>query len=104
MQVASGDSGVHQQRDSGSLGAEHRWTVSSMESALAAVCAGLGIAWLPLHRIGPLLQDGHLLPLPRREGARFQTALYLVYGQGERRGRGVRQLTELLRGAVERGA
>jgi len=105
LQVVIRDSGMQHRRDSGWLGAEQRWTVSSMETALTAVRAGLGFAWLPRHKINALLAQGELAALPLREGGTFQGHLYLIFADQHQPGPATRQLAELLRSAVaETGA
>lgn len=96
LQVVIRDSGVLHKRDMGWLGAEHRWSVSSMETATAAVSNGLGYAWLPRHQIRGLLAGGVLRPLPLREGGRYKGVLYLIYGRARQAGPATRQLAELL--------
>jgi DNA-binding transcriptional LysR family regulator len=96
FQVVIRDSGIHGQRDVGWLGAEHRWSVSSIETATKAVCEGLGYAWLPRHRIQSLLDKGILKQLALREGGIYSVKLYLVYGQSRNPGPGTRQLAEML--------
>lgn len=100
LQVIIRDSGIQHKRDMGWLGAEHRWSVSSMETATTAVCAGLGYAWLPRHQIVKWLDSGILNPLPLREGGTYKASLYLIYGQNHNPGPGTRQLAELLRTIV----
>jgi DNA-binding transcriptional LysR family regulator len=96
MQVVIRDSGIRGPRDVGWLGAEHRWSVSSFETATSAVCEGLGYAWLPRHRIRSLLDEGLLRPLELREGRNYSVKLFLVYGQSRNPGPGTRQLAEML--------
>src|ERR1700722_4926832 len=50
-QVVVRDSGQQHPRDEGWLGAERRFTVSSMEATLAMVSAGLAFGWLPHHLV-----------------------------------------------------
>ncbi|MDT8405260.1 LysR family transcriptional regulator [Sulfuriflexus sp.] len=97
LQIVIRDSGVRQQRDVGWLGAEHRWSVSSMETAITAVVDGLGYCWLPEHSICKQLEAGVLKALPLREGGRYKATLYLVYGQPGEPGPGTQLLAELLR-------
>ncbi|UCE89091.1 MAG: LysR family transcriptional regulator [Pseudomonadota bacterium] len=94
-QVIVRDSGMRRQRDTGWLGAEQRWTVSSIDSAVAAVCAGLGFAWLPRHAIAAQLRDGALAPVALGKGQVYRAQLFLVYGQ-HNPGPAVRQLAGLL--------
>jgi DNA-binding transcriptional LysR family regulator len=77
-QVVVRDSGQHQPRDEGWLGAERRFTVSSLEASLAMVTAGLAFAWLPEHLVASPLSSGSARALPLESGAVRQVALYLV--------------------------
>ncbi len=104
LQVIIHDSGISRQQDVGWLGAEHQWSVSSIDTAVTAVCEGLGYAWLPKHRIGELLKSKTLTPLSLREGSTYEATLYLVYGQAREPGTGTRLLADLLRATVKAGA
>jgi DNA-binding transcriptional LysR family regulator len=95
-QVVVRDSGGDRPRDEGWLGARHRWTVSSIESSLAAVRAGLAYAWLPQHRVDPLLATGELRTLPLVSGTARQLALYVVMVNGTAAGPAARLALELL--------
>jgi DNA-binding transcriptional LysR family regulator len=77
-QVVVRDSGLHAPRDEGWLGAERRFTVSSMEASLAMVIAGLAFAWLPEHLVAPAIAAGSARALPLLTGATRQVSLYLV--------------------------
>jgi DNA-binding transcriptional LysR family regulator len=77
-QVVVRDSGQQQPRDEGWLGAERRFTVSSMEASLAMVSAGLAFAWLPEHLVAPALTAGTARALPLAHGATRIVSLYLV--------------------------
>jgi DNA-binding transcriptional LysR family regulator len=81
-QVVVRDSGLQQPRDEGWLGAERRFTVTSMEASLAMVSAGLAFAWLPEHLAAPALASGAARVLPLETGATRNVALYLVLVQG----------------------
>ncbi|MCG6886692.1 MAG: LysR family transcriptional regulator [Proteobacteria bacterium] len=96
LQVIIRDSGMLHKRDMGWLGAEYRWSVSSMETATTAVSQGLGYAWLPRHQIKDLLDSGLLKPLPLREGGIYKGVLYLIYGRAGEAGPATRQLAKLL--------
>ncbi len=78
VQAVVRDSGTVQPRDDGWLGAERRFTVSSLEASLATVLAGLTYAWLPEHLILDPLQGGRLRRLPLAQGGSRTVALYLV--------------------------
>ena len=77
-QVVVRDSGVRAPRDEGWLGAQRRFTVSSMEASLAMVSAGLAFAWLPEHLVAAALAAGQVRALPLATGAKRQVSLYLV--------------------------
>jgi DNA-binding transcriptional LysR family regulator len=77
-QVVVQDSGLHTSRDEGWLGAERRFTVSSMEASLAIVTAGLAFAWLPEHLVSPAIAGNAARALPLAAGAMRSVSLYLV--------------------------
>ena len=68
MQIVIRDSGRSQPTDVGWLGAEQRWTVSSMATAALFVRRGLGFAWLPRPVISRELHEGRLKELPLPQG------------------------------------
>jgi len=78
VQAVVRDSGSTHPRDEGWLGAEHRFTVSSMESSLATLLAGLAYAWLPEHMLAELLRDGRLRRLPLASGGSRLVSLHIV--------------------------
>jgi DNA-binding transcriptional LysR family regulator len=65
-------------RDEGWLGAERRFTVSSMEASLATIQAGLAYAWLPEHLVADLLQEQRLRRLPLATGGTRNVSLHMV--------------------------
>ncbi|MEJ0006287.1 MAG: LysR family transcriptional regulator [Steroidobacteraceae bacterium] len=77
-QVVVHDSGQKDPRNEGWLGAERRFTVSSMEASLAIVTAGLAFAWLPEHLVAPAIAAGTARALPLTTGATRKVSLYLV--------------------------
>lgn len=77
-QIVLRDSGRLNPRDEGWLGANRRFTVSSMEASCAMVQAGLGYAWLPLHLVEDDIATGLLKPLPLVAGQTRSVPLYLV--------------------------
>ena len=99
MQVVIKDSGQHAPRDIGWLGAEHRWTVSSIDKAITTISSGLGFGWLPHHQIHEQLQHQQLKLLPLKSGQTFRTHLYLTFGQ-EFPGEASKLLASLLQDAV----
>lgn len=78
MQAVVRDSGRLHPRDAGWLGSNTRCTVTSVDSSLALVRAGLAFAWLPRHLVNDLLATGELRPLPLEAGAERKVPLYLV--------------------------
>ncbi|HMM75792.1 MAG TPA: LysR family transcriptional regulator [Gammaproteobacteria bacterium] len=72
------DSGRRHPRDAGWVNDERRCTVSSLESSLATVKAGLGYAWLPEHVVATALAEDELRMLPLAVGATRRLDLYLV--------------------------
>ncbi len=100
LQVVIQDSGLRYTKNIGWLGAEHRWSVSSVETAVAAVSEGLGYAWLPRHRIAQMLENSLLQPLPLERGSHYKAALYIVHGRNQENGPGTRLLAKLLQQEV----
>jgi len=100
LQVVIQDSGLRHPKNIGWLGAEHRWSVSSVETAVAAVSKGLGYAWLPQHRIAQMLANDLLQSLPLEQGGCYKAVLYLVYGRNQESGPGTRLLARLLQEAL----
>ncbi|MBI5462148.1 MAG: LysR family transcriptional regulator [Gammaproteobacteria bacterium] len=97
VQVVIRDSGARNPRDAGWLVTEDRWTVTSIDNAIAAVQAGLGFSWLPRLQIQALLDQGGLRPLPLEEGQRHRGSLYLLYGHPQQVGPATRLLAEQFR-------
>ena len=78
VQAVIRDSGSAHPRDDGWLGAPRRCTVSSMESSLATVEAGLAFAWLPERLVAAALQRGTLRQLHLATGVSRTVKLHLV--------------------------
>lgn len=95
LQVVIRDSG-HHPVDSGWLGAEQRWTVTSISTAASLVASGLGFAWLPHHAIDHQLQQGQLLPLPLQQGTQRSHYMYLYANKDKPLGPATRILADLL--------
>lgn len=58
-----------------------RWTMNSFDTVVAAVCEGLGYAWLPKHRVQKWLDLGQLACLSLGEKQVYRSMLYLIYGR-----------------------
>jgi DNA-binding transcriptional LysR family regulator len=95
-QVVVRDSGRLHPRDEGWLGAQHRWTVASLEASHAAVRAGLAYAWLPAHAVAEDLAGHRLAALPLAVGGTRRMSLYVVLVKGETAGLAARKAVELL--------
>jgi DNA-binding transcriptional LysR family regulator len=78
VQAVVRDSGTLHPRDEGWLGAERRFTVSSVEASLATILAGLAYAWLPEHLLAEQLRTGALRRLPLVTGASRKASLHIV--------------------------
>ena len=78
VQAVVRDSGTLHPRDEGWLGAEHRFTVTSMDASLATILAGLAYAWLPEHMLLEHLENGSLRRLPLISGASRKVSLHIV--------------------------
>ena len=78
VQAVVRDSGTTHPRDEGWLGAERRFTVSSMEASLATLLAGLAYAWLPEHLLAEHLNSGSLRRLPLAIGGSRNVSLHIV--------------------------
>jgi DNA-binding transcriptional LysR family regulator len=72
------DSGRARPRDAGWLGSNSRCTVTSVETSLALVRAGIAYAWLPEHLVSEPIRIGELRALPLSAGGTRKMPLYLV--------------------------
>jgi DNA-binding transcriptional LysR family regulator len=94
VQIVVRDSGTRSPRDEGWLGAERRCTVSSLESSLAMIEAGLGFAWIPEHLVAEALRRDTLRALPLAAGATRKLSLHLVLVRPEPAGPAARAAVE----------
>ncbi|MBM6551036.1 LysR family transcriptional regulator [Marinomonas ostreistagni] len=99
LQVVIRDSASQSSRDEGWLGAEQRWTVSSVQSALEVVSSGIGFAWLPIADLRSVIESGRLQPLPLESGGQRTFDMYAIFGKGERTGPATKLFVELLQQA-----
>lgn len=99
LQVVIRDSGRENARDEGWLGADRRWTVSSVQSAIEVVASGIGFAWLPKADLMPLIESGQLRRLELESGGERSFHMYAIFGKGERTGPATRLFVELLQQA-----
>jgi DNA-binding transcriptional LysR family regulator len=94
VQAVVRDSGTQNPRDDGWLGAERRFTVSSLEASLATISAGLAYGWLPEHLLLAPLREGILRELPLVAGARRNVSLHIVLAQPDLLGPAARAAVE----------
>lgn len=100
-QLVIRDTGIKYKRESSSwLGAEQRWTVSHIRTAIRAVCMGQGFGWYPEALIRNELEQGLLKSLPLREGLERFADLYLVYSENDFVPVLVREFADMIVGAV----
>lgn len=99
-QVVIRDSGTRIKRDVGWLGADQRWTVSQLQTALELVRGGMGFAWLPRHMLQDDLAGGRLQPIALTRGGTRRAPLHLVLARPDEAGPGAGRLARLLREAV----
>lgn len=98
------DSGTRHPRDAGWLGAERRYTVSSFESSVALISAGLAFAWLPDHLVAERLANGTLVVLPLEAGGTRRVPLSLVTVQPDLAGPALLSAVECFRQHVPNSA
>ncbi|REG82700.1 LysR family transcriptional regulator [Marinomonas pollencensis] len=96
LQLVIRDSAEETSMDSGWLGANRRWTVSSVQSSLEIVASGIGFAWLPKADLLDALASGKLKTLNLVSGGERTFYMYAIFGKGERTGPAARLLVELL--------
>lgn len=96
LQVVIRDSGQESSIDQGWLGADRRWTVSSVQSAYEVVASGVGFAWLPMADLRDALESGRLKKLELESGGERNFHMYAIFGKGERTGPATRLFVELL--------
>lgn len=102
LQLVIRDSARDSSIDSGWLGSDRRWTVSSVQSALEIVTSGIGFAWLPKADLGTMLEENKLKKLPLVSGSERAFHMYAIFGKGERTGPATRLLVELLQAECRR--
>jgi DNA-binding transcriptional LysR family regulator len=97
VQAVVRDSGTARPRDEGWLGAERRFTVSSLEASLATILAGLAYAWLPEHMIEEHLESGALRRLRLVTGGSRNVSLHIVPVRAELLGPAARAAVDAFR-------
>lgn len=95
-QLVTRDSALEKKIDSGWLKADERWTVSNISTSIEMISRGMGFAWVPVTRMGRLLEQGLLLPIPLQAGGCRSEMLQLYYARQDRSGPGLKRLAALL--------
>jgi DNA-binding transcriptional LysR family regulator len=103
-QVVVRDTGRFRQVDSGWLGAEERWTVSHLSTAIAVIRQGLAFAWVPRNQVQDELSSGELKPLPLAQGGTRIETLYLILADRDGAGPAARTLAKMLTEEAGRSA
>jgi DNA-binding transcriptional LysR family regulator len=78
------------------IGLSQQWQVSSFDTAVGALCEGVGYGWLPRHRVEKWLNKGGLAILPLQHGSTYRACLYLIYGRSMTPGSSLSTFAELL--------
>jgi DNA-binding transcriptional LysR family regulator len=94
--VVVADTARHKEgRTYGVAGGQATLAVPSMQAKIKAQCAGLGVGWLPRHRVSALLEQGRLVEKQMRD-PREPNTLYVAW-RGEHPGRAMAWWLEQLR-------
>jgi len=96
-QIGVGAPGERDRSGRAGLKQQHRWTMSSLDTVVEAVCERLGYAWLPRHRIQKWLGEGVLAPLPLGDKRTYKSMFYLVHGRPWASSPAAGRLVEVLR-------
>lgn len=75
-----------------------RWMMNSFDTVVAAVCEGLGYAWLPRHRVQKWLDQAQLVRLGLGERHVHKSVLYLIHGRPWCSTPAANRLADVLRG------
>jgi DNA-binding transcriptional LysR family regulator len=78
-------------------GRRQRWSVNNVDTAVSALCEGMGYAWLPRHRVEGWLARGVLAVLPLHPAHKYRAHLYLVSGHSMTPRSGVKAFADLLK-------
>ena len=101
-QIVVRDSGSGPGRDAGWLGAQQRWTVSTMGMRLECLRRGLGFSWMPRQKVQDDLDANRLQILPLVDQPERIESLYLIKTAGAAAGPAATALADsLVRGMAE---
>ncbi len=100
-QIVIRDSAQNADTDSGWLGADHRFTVGHVRSSIDMVRSGFGFAWLPAHKVRPYIDQGELVEIAIKDGAKRSSPMYLHFADGDKLGPAARALIAALRMLID---
>lgn len=103
IQIDMGQGGAIERASAGNPKHMRRWMMSSFDTVVAAVCEGLGYAWLPRHRVQKWLEEGTLARLPLGEQRTYKSILYLIHGRPWCTTPAATRLAEVLRAFAAEG-
>lgn len=81
IQIDMGQGNAAEKVSPGNPKHTRRWLMNSFDTVVAAVCEGLGYAWLPRHRVRKWLDQGTLAQLPLGDQRAYKSILYLIHGR-----------------------
>lgn len=99
-QLVVRDSGDTRRRDAGWLGAQKRWTMTTMGMRKDCLLRGLGFSWMPGQKIQQELDSGLLKALPMAEGNDRRATLFLVIANGPLAGPASQAFADALQGCA----
>ena len=101
-QLVVRDTGLKFKREGNAwLGADQRWTVSHIRTAIRAVCMGAGFGWYPELLIREEMAQGLLKTLPMEEGIERYAELYLVLADADLATPAIKELANMIDDAVK---
>lgn len=101
MQIVIRDSAVNRNRDSGWLGADQRWTVSSIDGAITLLQNGLGFAWVTAHDALEHIESGRLKVINMQPKQVKKGTMFLVYGHQGEQGPATQLLADTIKTTVD---
>lgn len=81
VQIDMGQANAVEKAFAGNSKHMRRWMMNSFDTVAAALCEGLGYAWLPRHRVQTWLDQGMLGRLPLGDKRTYKSILYLIHGR-----------------------
>jgi DNA-binding transcriptional LysR family regulator len=95
--VAASKEDCYSDEGTPAVGRRQRWNVNNVDTAVSALCEGMGYAWLPRHRVEGWLEKGVLAVLPLQPADQYRAHLYLISGPSMTARSGVKAFADLLK-------